>query len=47
LPPSLAGWLWPFMTEHSSFCHWLLPEHLKSFILLCATYFLESICLGM
>jgi hypothetical protein len=21
LPPSLAGWLWPFMTEHSSFCH--------------------------
>jgi hypothetical protein len=21
LPPSLAGWLWPFTTEHSSFCH--------------------------
>jgi hypothetical protein len=46
LPPSLAGWLWPFATEHSSFCHWLLPKHL-SFILLCATYLLESICLGM
>jgi hypothetical protein len=21
VPPSLAGWLWPFVTEHSSFCH--------------------------
>jgi hypothetical protein len=29
LPPSLAGWLWPFATERSSFCHWLLPEHLS------------------
>jgi hypothetical protein len=21
LPPSLAGWLWAFVTEHSSLCH--------------------------
>jgi hypothetical protein len=46
LPLSLAGWLRPFATEHSSFCQWRLPKHL-SFILLCATYLWESICLGV